>query len=100
MILLLLVFAPTVVFLCIWTVVTAWRILRPEEAFALERDPFVMREVARARGEVVSVGFRELRQDQRRHERQTLTSYEYDAGDLFRQGVPLEWMDDLESRRN
>lgn len=96
----MMVVVPVVLFLVIWVVVTAMRILVPERPLPVEVDPALLRRVAAARGRQVPVGLQEIREDQRRYVRQRFGEqpYHYLPGEpgLF----PLEWLEDVHQRRN
>jgi hypothetical protein len=94
--LLLIVAVPMLFFMATWAIVTAYRILRPEEPLPLERRPVEMRRRATARGVPVPVGARDIREDQRY--RRTTVVYQFYEGDS--DGVPLQWREDLWLRRN
>jgi hypothetical protein len=95
-----LVVAPTIFFMFTWVVVTTWRLLYPEQPLPMEKDPVILRERARERGEVVPVCFSDIRMDQRRYQRQVASTYEYDSGELFQQGLPPYWLEDVHRRCN
>lgn len=91
---------PVMIFLIIWSVVTAMRICLPEELLPLDHDPALLRRIATARGEHVPVGLQEIREDQRRYVQGRLNYHEYYyvTGEVH--GLPLEWLEDLHQRRN
>ncbi len=100
MLALVLVAIPVLFFMLTWVIVTAYRICFPEEALPIERDPLRVRHRATAAGISIPVGAREIREDQKRYQRQLATrAYHYEEGDL-RIGLPEAWMDDLWLRRN
>lgn len=94
-----LVAAPLFFFVMTWTAVTVYRIWFPEEPLPPERDPLIMREVARRAGESMPVGAREIREDQRRHRRVGAgTAYQWVGAP--RAQVPEAWAEDVYQRRN
>lgn len=95
----LLIFAVPVLFIVVtWSLVTMYRICFPEEAAPIEYDPVFVRRRAAAMGTSVPVGAREIREDQRVHQRQHTTEYLYETG--LSDGFPEAWRDDLWLRRN
>ncbi len=90
---------PVVFFMLTWAVVTAYRLLFPEEPAPPQKDPVVIRRVAAARGEYVPVGAREIREDQRQYfSEQAPAFYTYAYGES--DGFPEKWHQDLLRRRN
>lgn len=89
---------PALIFMAIWTVVTALRILRPERSLPFARDGAAERQAARARGEAVGVGFREIHEDLRTYARDLAREVDCVGGTAH--GVPEAWLDDLHRRRN
>ncbi len=94
--LLLIVAVPMLFFMATWAIVTAYRILRPEEPRPFEEHPVEMRRRATARGIPAPVGAREIREDQRH--RRAAGVYQFYEGDS--EGLPLQWREDLWLRRN
>lgn len=95
----LIVAVPVFFFMLTWAIVTACRLLFPEQPLPPERDPVVIRKHAASEGVSVPVGVREIREDQR-HQRQTVppTPYIYAYGSS--DGFPDSWQEDLWRRRN
>ncbi len=89
---------PALVFMAIWTVVTVLRILFPERPIPLLRDRAAERWAARARGEAVGVGFREIHEDLRAQARELARPLDRVGGDSGR--IPEAWLEDLDRRRN
>ena len=89
-----LVALPVLFFMLVWVAVTAYRLFRPAQPYPLEQEPFFVRQ--QAQGETVSIGAREIREDQRRARRRE--AYHYTEGDS--DGFPLHWHSDLWLRRN
>lgn len=90
---------PALVLMAIWTAITGFRILRPEQPLPFVRDPAAKRREATARGETVPVGFREIHEDLRAYARSLpLPHHGCVAGGLPHASEP--WMDDLHRRRN
>ena len=90
---------PVLFFMLTWAVVTAYRLLFPEESHPPQKDSVVVRRVAAARGEYVPVGAREIREDQREYFSEHLSaSYTYTYGES--EGFPEKWDKDLLRRRN
>lgn len=95
-VLFLLVVAPLFFFLLTWVVATVYRLYFPEYPLPLRSDAVRTRQRRSATGEHVSVGVREIREDQRREVHSV--SYRY-AG--FPSGqLPDDWAEDLYERRN
>ena len=93
------IIGPVLVFLFIWAAATAYRLYFPEQSFPFDYDSVVMREQTTADGERTLVGFREIRAEQRREQRQEdVTIYNYAWG--ASEGVPEAWREDLWKRRN
>jgi len=90
---------PILVFLVIWAAAAAYRLYFPERPFPFAQGDVVWRAEARADGEYVPVGVREIRARQRRERRQEdVTIYNYAWG--ASEGVPDSWKEDLWHRRN
>lgn len=89
---------PALIFMAIWTAVTAFRILFPERALPLGRNGLAERQAARTRGGAQEVGFREIREDVRMHTRELSRSH--DLVGCGSHGIPEAWLDDLYRRRN
>lgn len=90
---------PVVFFMLTWAVVTAGRLLFPEQPQPLARDPVRIRQRATAGGVSVPVGVREIREDQRLSRQGPATApylYAYGASE----GLPERWREDLWQRRN
>ncbi len=94
--LLIIVAVPMLFFMATWAVVTAYRILRPEEPLPFEEHPVEVRRRTTARGVPVAVGARDIREDQRRQS--AAGAYQFFEG--YSDGVPLQWREDLWLRRN
>jgi hypothetical protein len=93
-----LVAVPAAVFMAIWTAVTMWRILFPERPLPLVRNGAAERRAARARGEAVGVGFREIHEDLRAEARTKERALDRVGGRPTR--IPEAWLEDLQRRRN
>ncbi len=90
---------PVLFFMLTWAVVTVYRLVFPDEPIPSEHDPVVVRQNATSRGEYVSVGAREIREDRRYYLRaHPPASYLYVHGES--EGVPEIWTEDLWRRRN
>ena len=90
---------PVLFFMLTWAVVTAYRLLFPEEPQPPEKDPVVIRKVTTAQGKHVPVGAREIREDQRHYySEHPPASYTYLYGES--DGFPQKWDEDLSLRRN
>ena len=59
-----LVAVPVVILMVIWTVVTMWRVVFPDEELPFDRG--IAREVARRRGDAVPVQLADIMEEQRR----------------------------------
>lgn len=82
-----------------WVIVSAYRLLRPEEPLPIEHDPAFMRREATKHGQSIPVGWREIREDQKRYlKEKSAVPYDY-AGEAT-EALPSEWIDDLWQRRN
>lgn len=92
--------APVLFFMLTWVVVTVYRILFPEEPLDLVEDPVQIRQKAAASGTFVPVGLREIREDQRHHRMAHIGVYTYEYHDGMSAGLPLDWIEDLDQRRN
>lgn len=94
-----LVVAPVLFVMFMWLFATAYRIYFPEDPMPFYEEAVAERERLRTSGKYVSVGVREIREDQRRlHRHRTDVSYQYAAS--VSEGFPPGWMDDLWQRRN
>lgn len=89
---------PALLFMAIWTAVTVFRILYPERPLPFGRDGVAERQAARARGDVLKVGVREIREDLQIHSRELTRSYDLVGG--CSHGIPEVWLEDLYRRRN
>lgn len=89
---------PVAVLMAVWSAVTLYRILHPERPLPLGRDGAAERLAARARGEAVDVGFREIRDDMRTHVRELARPYHHAGG--CSHGIPESWIEDVYRRRN
>ena len=90
---------PVLFFMLTWAVVTAYRLLFPEEPRPVQKDPVVIRKIATAKGSHVPVGAREIREDQRHYlSEHPPASYTYIYGES--DGFPQKWDEDLSLRRN
>lgn len=92
--------APLLFFLVTWVAATAYRIYFPERPLPFENDPVLVRRRAAATGAEVPVGFREIREDQLRLQRERMTAPSYFYAGSASEGLPSDWMDDLWRRRN
>lgn len=92
--------APLLFFVLTWTAVTAYRVLFPEQPLPFKKDPIVIREQKTAAGDLVPVGVREIREDQRAYRVHHLDKVPYHYEDGHSIGVPQAWLDDIEMRRN
>ncbi|MEM8557793.1 MAG: hypothetical protein AAF809_10150 [Bacteroidota bacterium] len=90
---------PAIILMVIWSAVMAFRLCYPERPLPFMADPYAERQAARARGEIMKVGVREIREDLRRqlHEPALPYDFEHDHGS---DGLPEPWLDDLWLRRN
>ena len=91
---------PVVFLMMVWVVVTAWRILRPEEPVALEDDPAFVRKQRLLRGQVARVRFQEIRELERERAPAGPDCDEYTLCEGVSYGVPVAWYADLDQRRN
>lgn len=89
---------PALIFMAVWTVVTALRIVFPERALPLFPNGIAERQAASARGEAVRVGFREIREDVLVRARELSRSHDLVGG--CSHSIPEAWIDDLYRRRN
>lgn len=90
---------PALAFGVVWSVVTAARILFPERPAPFLPDPKALRRAARARGEAVRVGFREIWEDLPEHARAVPLPHRHAVGD-GPPSAPEPWLEDLWRRRN
>ena len=90
-------FLPVLFVALVWAVVTAVRILFPDEAGAVP-DEAAMRAEQRRRGHATRVGAREIRADIRLWQRHHTARYCYD--DHASDGVPDAWREDVAHRMN
>ncbi len=95
-----LIAAPLLFFMLTWTAITAYRILFPEQPLPFEHDPIVVRKKKTAAGDLVPVGVREIREDQKEYRVQYLDKVPYHYEDGHSIGVPQAWLDDIEMRKN
>ena len=90
---------PVFFFILTWVVVTAYRLVFPDEPLPSQHDPVLDRREATSRGEFVPVGAREIREDRRYYSRaHPSVSYLYSYGES--EGLPEFWREDLWRRRN
>ena len=90
---------PVFFFMLTWVIVTAYRLVFPDEPVPSEHDPVMDRQQAASRGEYVPVGAREIREDRRHYLRaHPPTPYLYVYGES--EGLPEFWREDLWRRRN
>lgn len=94
----LVVFLPVLFVVLVWAVVTAYRILSPEEEQPLVPDEAQVRAEETQRGHPVRVGAREIRADIRFWQRCHSARYCYD--DHASDGLPEAWWDDVAHRQN
>lgn len=92
--------APILFVMTVWVVVTAVRIIRPEEPVALEDDPSYIRKQRVLRGAVARVRFQEMRELERERTHAGADYDEYAYAEGVSLGVPVGWYAELESRRN
>ncbi len=95
-----LVVAPILFVLFTWTAATAYRIYFPERPMPFSEQAVVQRERMTLAGEHVPVGVREIRADQRRHQRSRRRRAAYHYAGSASEGFPPDWQDDLWRRRN
>ena len=93
----LIVFLPVLFVAVVWAIVTACRILFPDEAGAVP-DEAAVRAAQRQEGHVTRVGAREIRADIRLWQRRHTADYCYD--DHRSAGMPEAWRDDVAHRMN
>lgn len=93
-----LVAVPVLFFMFTWTVVTAYRILFPEEPSPYVQDTAYLRRRTPVPAEGVLVGVREIREDQRRSQSRCGHGYCYSYGSSA--GLPENWREDIARRRN
>lgn len=99
LVLTMVLFAPTLIMLLVWALVTTYRIYTPEKIIPFEQDPTYFRMQAIKRGESVRVGVTEIYEDQQRLQRETPpVEYEYPQNVPHR--FPEAWQDSLWMRRN
>lgn len=94
----LFIFLPVFFVALVWAVVTACRILFPEEETAHVPDEAVVRAVERQHGHPVRVGAREIRADIRLWQREHTAPYSYEGH--VSHGLPEAWWDDVAHRMN
>lgn len=90
---------PVLVAALVWGAVTAMRILLPERPLPFVPDPRAARRAARARGESVRVGFREIYEDLPEHARALPMPQRHAVGEGLEE-APEAWREDLWRRRN
>ncbi|MEM6337321.1 MAG: hypothetical protein AAF752_12195 [Bacteroidota bacterium] len=95
----MMVVLPVVFILLVWVATMAYRICVPEKPQPLAHDPVIVRELARKVGEPVAVGFREIRDDQRRHNQLERVEYHYQRGELGNT-IPVAWLQEMQERCN
>lgn len=91
---------PILFLMMVWVVVTAWRILRPDDPVALEDDPAFVRKQRLLRGQVARVRFQEIRELERERTPVGPDCDEYSLFEGVSYGVPVTWYSDLDQRRN
>lgn len=90
---------PTIFCMLVWVVVTVRRLCFPARPVRYRARPVLLRRHEQAVGEVVPVGVREIRENQRRAQAEhPYVRYYYTGG--YSHGVPAAWLDDLWQRRN
>lgn len=98
--LLVLVAAPTVFAMAVWVLVTALRILRPEEPGRVPIEPAVVQLARMPMRPVVAAGGGTAGQYPGRDLWREFHHAEYDYGDGLSDGLPEAWWDDVVRRRN
>ena len=93
----LVTFLPVLFVAAVWAIVTACRILFPDDAGVVP-DEAAVRAAQRQSGYVTRVGAREIRADIRLWQRRHTAHYCYD--DHQSAGVPEAWRDDVAHRMN
>jgi hypothetical protein len=100
MLVILLIALPTIFAMLVWVVVTAMRLMRPDEPIPLEEDPIILR-LQRMESRVpVAVGAQDIRELERRGISRTISSGSYDYLDGHSDGFPVAWLENLSLRRN
>ncbi|GAB5518494.1 MAG: hypothetical protein RhofKO_07450 [Rhodothermales bacterium] len=90
---------PILFFMLTWVLVTAYRLLKPEEPLPYEYDAAFLRQQASQAGYSMPVGVREIREDQR-HARRMTYQQEYEYHGTPTALLPEAWREDLWRRRN
>lgn len=89
---------PAIILMAIWTMVTMWRVVFPDDE--LPFDQGVSREIARRRGEAVPVRLADIMEEQRIHPTwPVMPRREHVKADLD-EGRPNPLAEDLWRRRN
>lgn len=91
---------PIVFTMLVWVVVTAWRVLNPDEGRPIDRDPMIRRLHRIRSGSAVEVRFEDIRLLERERNETVPPSTGYRFDDGYSTGFPPEWLEDLSERRN
>ena len=95
---LLFIAVPILLCMCAWVVLTVHRICFAPRQVTYRADRVLIRRQAEVH-EVVPVGVREIRENQRRvQQEQPSVRYSYSEG--YSQGVPSVWIEEIWRRRN
>jgi len=90
---------PILFMMLTWVLVTAYRILKPEDPLPYEYDAAFLRQQATQAGHSMPVGVREIREDQR-HARRMSFQQAYEYHGMPTAVLPESWRDDLWLRRH
>lgn len=96
----ILLFAPTLITLLVWTIVTVYRLYVPETTIPIEQDAGFIRMQATRQGMSIPVGVSEIYEDEARRRREMPpVEYEY-PHDLPVVEFPEAWQKEMWLRRN
>jgi len=91
---------PIVFTMLVWVVVTAWRVLSPDEGRPIDRDPHLKRLRKIRSGGTLEVHFEDIRLLERERAEPVPPQLGYRFDDGYSTGLPPEWLEDLSERRN
>ncbi|NNF02875.1 MAG: hypothetical protein HKN17_00305 [Rhodothermales bacterium] len=91
---------PIVFTMLVWVLVTAWRVLHPDEGRPIDKDPRVHRLRRIRAGREMEVYFEDIRMLERERVETVPPRLGYRFDDGYSTGLPPEWIENLNERRN